>query len=76
MNKLAAFLAINSAFVGANVVAAGVYRVLGEVVHESIPDADLTVWPWILVGIAAAGAAFVFLVGLLASSKNLLKRLG
>ena len=76
MNKLAAFLAINSAFVGANVVAAGVFRVLGEVVHEAIPDADLTVWPWLLVGIASAGAAFIFLAGLLAYGNSILKRLG
>ena len=76
MNKLAAFLAINSAFVGANVVAAGVFRVLGEVVHDAIPDADLTILPWILVGIASAGAAFIFLAGLLASGNSILKRLG
>jgi len=76
MTKLAAFLAINAAFVGANVVAAGVFRVLGEVANGSIQDADLVVWPWILIGIASAGAAVVFLIGLIEAGNSMLKTIG
>ena len=76
MIKLAAFLSINAAFIGANVVAAGVFRVLGEVAQNTVPDADLTLWPWILIGIASVGAALVFLVGLLEAGNSLLKKIG
>ena len=76
MNKLAAFLGINAAFVGANVVGAGVFRVLGEVANGAIQDADLVVWPWILIGIASAGAAVVFLIGLIEAGNSILKKIG
>lgn len=76
MTKLATFLAINAAFVGANVVGAGVFRVLGEVANGAIQDADLVVWPWILIGIASAGAAVVFLIGLIEAGNSMLKTIG
>ena len=76
MNKLAASLGINAAFVGANVVGAGVFRVLGEVANGAIQDADLVVWPWILIGIASAGAAVVFLIGLIEAGNSMLKTIG
>lgn len=76
MIKLATFLAINAAFVGANVVAAGVFRVLGEVANNSIQNADLVVWPWIMIGLASAGASVVFLIGLIKAGNSILKTLG
>ena len=76
MTKLATFLAINAAFVGANVAGAGVFRVLGEVANGAIQDADLVVWPWILIGIASAGAAVVFLIGLIEAGNSMLKTIG
>jgi hypothetical protein len=75
MSKLTAFLIINGAFVWANVVAAGVFGLLGDIAKRTVPDIEVTTWPWILIGIVSAGSAFLFMAGLLATGKSMLKTL-
>lgn len=75
MSNLATLLMINLAFISANVVAAGVFLVLADVINRTMPDAHLTVFPWILAGIFAAAAAMIFLVGMLHSSIFIAKRI-
>lgn len=48
--------------VAANVVAAGVWLVLGGILQKMAPGIEAP-WPWILIGAAAAIAAFLFLRG-------------
>jgi hypothetical protein len=76
MNNVKAFIVINGVFLSVNVVAAGVFRVLGELVRDLVPDADLTVWPWLLVGMASIGASVIFLMGFVDAGKSLAKKIG
>jgi len=76
MSNLTAFLTINGVFLGANVVAAGVFRVLGDLVRDLVPEADLTVWPWLLVGMFSIGASVIFLIGFVDAGKSLVKKIG
>ncbi len=76
MSNLTAFLTINGVFLSANVVAAGVFRVLGDLVLDLVPEAELTVWPWLLVGMFSIGASVIFFIGFVDAGKSLAKKIG
>ncbi len=57
-------LALIGLFVAANVVAAGVVQVLGQMLQAAGP-ASSSPWPWLVIGAAGAVAAYLFLKGAL-----------
>lgn len=57
-------------FLAANVVAAGVWTVLGGIVQRLFPGLEAP-WPWFIIGIAAALAAFLFLRGAMCYANRL-----
>ena len=69
---IAAFLLIAGAFIGAQVVAVGVTRVLAEIIIAVLPDEPL-VWPAVMV--AAVAAALLFLMGAMPAGMQLLQRI-
>jgi hypothetical protein len=64
MRKLLEGLILIGVFVAANVVAAGVMLVLGQVIQAIAPACD-SPWPWFMTGTAGVFAALVFLKGML-----------
>jgi len=57
-------------FAFANVVAAGVMLILGQIVNAVSPGAMSTlVWPWFLAGGAGVLAAILFLRGAMAEAR-------
>lgn len=54
----------------ANVVAGGVWIVLGGIVQKIFPGIE-SPWPWLFVGAAAAIAAFLFLRGAMCYANRL-----
>lgn len=73
MIKVSTALVILGLFAGANVVAAGVTRVLGEFTLTLPPE--LALGGWILVWLAAIGSALAFLEGAIPRAMKLLRLL-
>ena len=76
MKYMASFLAINGAFVGANLVAVGIWQVLGAGLKANVPDAGTLVLPWVLIGIVAAWCAVIFMVGAVVSINSIIRMRG
>lgn len=55
-------LALVGLFLGANVVAAGVVQVLGQILQKMVPGLE-SPWPWFVIGGAGAFAAYLFIRG-------------
>lgn len=64
MRILVQGVAIVGLFVAANGVAAGVVLVLGLAVRAIAPS-WYSPWPWLVIGVAGAGAAYFFLKGIM-----------
>lgn len=62
MRSLLERLVLLAIFIGGNIVAAGVWLVLGGMWQRIIPGAD-SPWPYVVIGALAAIAALAFIHG-------------
>lgn len=63
MKAVAGFVTVNALLALANVVAAGVIRVLADLALEACPEVGGTLLAYIGIGLTGAGCAVLFVIG-------------